>query len=302
MSIVVSGASGLIGSALTDALREAGHGVTRLVRSSVAAGKEGLGWDPSSGPRDPQRLEGIEAVVHLAGAGIASGRWSAARKELIRASRVEGTRTLATALASLRHPPRTLLCASAVGFYGDRGAEVLGEESLPGTGFLASVCRAWEEAATPASAAGIRVVHMRFGVVLSREGGALRRMLVPFRLGLGGPLGNGAQYMSWIALDDAVAAILRLLGRAEVRGAVNLVAPHPVTNLEFTRALGRVLSRPTLFAVPAVAARLAFGEMADEMLLASTRAMPMRLEASGYTFRYPDIDAALGAVLGPRPH
>ena len=302
MNIAVSGASGLVGSALTVALTEAGHTPTRLIRSAAAAEKAGVGWDPSTGPHEPQRLEGIDGVIHLAGAGIASGRWSAARKEVIRASRVEGTRTLSTALAGLRRPPRTLLCASAVGYYGDRGDEVLAEESLPGTGFLASVCRAWEEAAMPAAVAGIRVVHLRFGVVLSRDGGALQRMLTPFRLGLGGRIGSGAQYLSWIAIPDAVAAILHLLGHAELRGAVNVVAPRPVTNREFTRALGRVLARPTLLPMPALAARLAFGEMADEMLLASTRATPARLTASGYTFRYPDIDSALAAVLSPRTH
>jgi len=302
MNIVVSGASGLVGSALTAELTAAGHGVTRLIRSAAVAGKAGIGWDPSRGPHEPQRLEGIDAVVHLAGAGIAAGRWTAARKEVIRASRVDGTRTLVAALASLRRPPRALLCASAVGFYGDRGDQVLGEESLPGTGFLASVCRAWEEAASPAEAAGIRVVNLRFGVVLSRDGGALPKMLLPFRLGVGGKIGSGAQYMSWIAISDAVAAIRHLLDRSEVRGAVNLVAPRPVTNLEFTRALGRALVRPTVVPLPAPVARLAFGEMADEMLLASTRAEPVRLQASGFPFRYPDIDAALGELLHPGRH
>jgi uncharacterized protein (TIGR01777 family) len=299
MNILVSGASGLIGSAVTSALTEAGNGVTRLVRSAAAAGRQGIGWDPSRGPHEPQRLEGMGAVVHLAGANVAAGRWTAARKELIRSSRVDGTRTLAAALASLQRPPRTLLCASAVGVYGDRGEEVLAEESAPGGGFLASVCRAWEEAAMPAATAGIRVVHLRFGVVLSRQGGALPRMLTPFRLGLGGRLGSGTQYMSWIAIPDVVAAVLHLLGRDDVRGPVNVVSPSPVTNLEFTRALGRALGRPTVFPLPAVAARLAFGEMADEMLLSSTRAVPRRLEASGYTFRLPEIDAALAAVLAP---
>jgi len=297
MNIAISGASGLIGSALAAGAAEAKHVVTRLVRSTAAAGSAGIGWDPSRGPHEPQRLEGIDAVVHLAGAGIAAGRWTKERKEGIRASRIDGTRNLATALAGLRRPPRALLCASAVGFYGDRGEEWLDEGSAPGSGFLASVCRGWEDASMPAMAAGIRVVHLRFGVVLSRGGGALPRMLPPFRLGLGGRIGSGAQYMSWIALADVVAAILHLLASDAARGAVNLVAPNPVTNREFTRALGRALSRPTVLPLPAAIARLAFGEMADEMLLASQRARPASLDASGFTFQHPAIDAALAALL-----
>jgi uncharacterized protein (TIGR01777 family) len=237
-------------------------------------------------------------VVHLAGANIAAGRWTPARKAEIRDSRVEGTRSLCQALARLAHPPQVLASASAVGFYGDRGTETLTEESVAGTGFLPGVCQAWEAAAEPATRVGIRVVHLRFGMILSPAGGALRKMLLPFRLGGGGRVGSGAQFVSWIAIDDVLGAIEHVLREESLHGPVNVVAPESVTNAEFTRSLGRVLRRPTLIPLPAFAARLAFGEMADALLLASARVMPARLRASGYRFRFPELEGALRHLLG----
>jgi uncharacterized protein (TIGR01777 family) len=236
--------------------------------------------------------------VHLAGENVAAGRWNDARKLRIRSSRVDGTRMLAAALAQMERPPRALITASAVGYYGDRGDAWMDERSAPGTGFLAEVCRAWEAATEPARSAGIRVAHLRFGVVLSAAGGALKRMLLPFKLGAGGVLGSGDQYMSWISIDDAVGAIVHAVAERSIAGPVNAVAPAPVTNREFTQALGRVLRRPTVFPMPAFAARLAFGEMADEMLLASTRVRPSRLEETGYRFEHTSVEQALRHVLG----
>ena len=310
MQILVSGASGLVGSALVPSLATAGHRVGRLVRAgtggaagaapqSVATpGAIDVAWDPDADRFDAARLEGFDAVVHLAGASIAAGRWTAARKEILRRSRVDATQGLSRALAKMPRPPRALVCASAVGFYGDRGDEVLTESSARGHGFLPAVCVAWESATEPAEKAGIRVVNLRFGVILSARGGALAKMLLPFRLGLGGPVGSGRQYMPWITLDDAVAAIEHALATATLEGAVNTVAPSTATNLEFTRALGRVLGRPTIVPMPAPMARLAFGEMADALLLASARVAPEALRASGFRFRHPDLEPALRHVLG----
>jgi uncharacterized protein (TIGR01777 family) len=236
--------------------------------------------------------------VHLAGENIAKGRWNARKKARIRDSRVNGTRLLSEALTRLSKPPAVMVCASAIGYYGDRGDEVLREESASGSGFLAEVCRQWEAAAEPARKRGIRVVHLRIGVVLSPEGGALAQMLFPFRMGLGGKLGSGRQYFSWIAIDDLVTVIAHALTNDTLQGPVNAVAPHPVTNLEFTRTLGRVLARPTLFPMPALAARLAFGEMADELLLSSARVEPTRLLATAYQFRHPQLEGALRHLLG----
>jgi len=268
----------------------------RLVRT-VGPGPDDVTWDPAGGAIDAGRLSGVDAVIHLAGENVAAGRWTPARKTRIRDSRVRSTRLLAETLAQIPRPPRVLLSASATGYYGDRGGEVLREDSPPGTGFLADVCREWEAATESARQAGIRVVHMRFGVVLSLGGGLLVRVLPVFRLGLGGPLGSGRQYVSWIAMDDLLDAVLHLLACDSVSGPVNLVAPGPVTNAEFTKALGRTLSRPTLFAVPAAVLRAAFGEMADDALLASTRAEPARLLASGYAFRFADLGDALRHLL-----
>lgn len=298
MNILVTGSSGFIGSALVPFLVSNGHSVTRLVRAGPRSGHAEVHWDPAAGTLDMAGLAGVDAVVHLAGESIAAGRWTAERKARIRDSRVKGTQVLCAALGRLELPPKVLVCASAIGYYGDRGEEILREESPPGSGFLAEVCRAWEAAASPALDKGIRVVHLRNGVVLSPAGGALGKMLVPFKMGVGGKLGSGEQYMSWIALDDLLGGIDHTLATDTLQGPVNAVAPHPVTNLEFTTTLGRVLSRPTLLPMPAFVARLAFGEMADELLLASTRVEPTRLLASGYRFRYPELAGALRQMLG----
>jgi uncharacterized protein (TIGR01777 family) len=298
MRVAVSGSTGLVGSEVVASLSAAGHEVVRLVRRAPAPGEKAVRWDPEKGEIDSAGLEGLDAVVHLAGENIASGRWNAARKAAIRVSRVNGTRLLCGALAGLARPPKTLVCASAIGYYGDRGADVLTEESPPGAGFLPEVCREWEAASEPAARKGIRVVALRIGMVLSPKGGALSRMLPPFRAGLGGVIGSGRQYVSWVALDDLVGIVLHALRSGELRGPVNAVAPVPVTNRELTEALGKVLSRPTLFPVPAFALRLAVGEMADALLLASTRVVPRRLEETGYRFRFPELPAALRHLLG----
>ena len=297
MRVAVSGSTGLVGSEVTASLSAAGHEVVRIVRRVPAPGEKAVRWDPEKGEVDAAGLEWLDAVVHLAGENIASGRWTAARKAAIRDSRAKGTRLLCDTLAGLARPPMTLVCASAIGFYGDRGAEVLTEESPPGTGYLSEVCREWEAATAAAARKGIRVISLRIGVVLSPRGGALSRMLPPFRAGLGGVIGNGRQYVSWIALDDLVGVVLHALRSGELCGPVNAVAPVPVTNREFTEALGKVLSRPTLLPVPAFALRLALGEMADALLLASARVAPRRLEETGYRFRFPELPAALRHLL-----
>jgi uncharacterized protein len=280
MKILVTGAGGLVGSALMPELTAAGHDVTRLSHSQA--------WP---------NLEGHDAAVHLAGDNIASGRWTPDKKARIRDSRVQMTQQLCEALARLVPPPRVAVCASAIGYYGNRGNEILREESAPGADFLAEVCRDWEEATKPAMDAGIRVVHLRFGVVLSAAGGALVKMLAPFKLGLGGVIGDGRQWMSWMTLDDAIAVIVRALSDETLRGPVNVVTPQPVTNREFTKALGRVLHRPAFCPLPAFAARLALGEMADALLLSSQRVEPAKLVARGYSFRFPRLDGALRHVL-----
>ena len=295
MQFAISGASGLVGSALAASLTSDGHAVRRLVRGGTRGAD--VAWDPQTGSVDSAQLEGLDGVVHLAGEGIATGRWSDEKKRRIRESRVKGTDLIARTLAGLARRPPVLVCASAVGFYGPRGDEELDDAAAPGTSFLSEVCRAWESAADPARAAGIRVAHTRFGVVLSKKGGALAKMLTPFRLGAGGRLGSGRQWMSWISIDDTVGAIRHALANASVSGPVNAVAPKPVTNAEFTKALGRALSRPTIFPMPAFAARLAFGEMADELLLSGQRVVPKRLLATGYAFRHTELDAALRHVL-----
>ena len=251
MNVLVSGSSGLVGSALVAALNADGHRVKRLVRAAVRDAEDEVGWDPAGGVLDPAGLEGLDAVVHLAGENIASGRWTTAKKARIRDSRVKGTELLCQTLARLDRPPKTLVSTSAVGYYGDRGDEVLTEDSPPGHGFLAEVCEAWEAATEPAAAKGIRVVRLRIGVVLSPRGGALAKMLPAFKMGLGGRIGNGRQYMSWITLDDLVGVIRFALTNNELSGPVNAVSPNPVTNLEFTKTLGRVLHRPTVLPLPA---------------------------------------------------
>ncbi len=296
MRVLISGASGLVGSALVPSLEAAGHRVRRLVRQRCEE-PDAAFWDPAAGTLDAGALDGVDAVVHLAGESIAAGRWSAEVKRRILESRVEGTGLIAEELAALEAPP-ALVAASAIGYYGDRGVEPMDEESPSGEGFLAEVCRRWEAAAQPARDAGSRVVHLRIGMVLSRRGGALQRMLTPFKLGLGGTVGDGRQFMSWIHLDDLVAVIEHALADGELAGAVNAVAPQPVSNREFTRTLGRVLGRPTLVPVPAPLVRLAFGEMGSELLLASTRVVPARLEGAGFAFRFPELEAALAHELG----
>jgi hypothetical protein len=299
MRVAVSGSTGLVGSELVTVLSAGGHDVVRLVRRVPAPGEKAVRWDPERGEVDAAGLEGLDAVVHLAGENVGSGRWTAARKAAIRDSRVKGTRLLCEALAGLARPPETLVCASAVGYYGDRGEEVLTEESPPGAGFLPEVSREWEAASGAASRKGIRVVTLRIGMVLSPKGGALARMLPLFRAGLGGVIGGGRQYVSWVALNDLPNIILHTLQRGDLRGPVNAVAPRPVTNREFTEALGKALSRPTPLPVPAFALRLAVGgEMADALLLSSARVVPKRLIDTGYTFLSPELEPTLRRLLG----
>jgi len=297
MQILITGSSGLIGSSLIPYLAGQGHQVIRLIRSSPKPSEPEVRWDPAGGVIDPAGLEGAEAVIHLAGDPIAAGRWTPEKKARIRESRVNGTRLLCESLSRLSQPPKVIACASAIGYYGNRGDEILTEESSPGTGFLAETGVEWEKAAEPARRRGIRVVHLRFGIVLSPKGGALAMMLPPFRMGLGGVLGNGRQIMSWVSLEDVLGAAVHALTHDSLSGPVNVTTPRPVTNREFTKALGKVLRRPTIFPVPAFAVRAMFGELADEALLAGARVQPSRLLATGYRFRHPDIEAALQELL-----
>ena len=295
MRVAVTGSHGLIGSAVVASLRARGDQVVRLVRGD-AAGADEIAWQPHDGRIDAARLEGIDAAVHLAGATLAS-RWTPEQKEAIRSSRLLGTGLVARTLAGLAAPPRVFVSGSAVGYYGNRGDEVLTESSGAGTGFLADVCREWEAAADPARRAGIRVTHPRFGVVLGGGGGILAKIVPIFNLGAGGPLGHGRQYLPWVAIDDAVGAVLLALDRDGLEGPVNVVAPHAVTNREFTSALGHVIGRPAIIPVPAAALRAMFGEMADEALLASQRVEPARLAAAEYRFRFAELEPALRRVL-----
>lgn len=291
MKVAVTGASGLIGSALVAALEKAGDQVLRIGRQAPAD----VLWNPS-GQLDPGKLEGVEAVVHLAGETL-SGRWSENKKSRILNSRARGTETIAMALARMETPPRVLVSASAIGYYGSRGDDLLDEGSASGTGFLAEVARQWEAATKPAEQAGIRVVHPRIGLVLAKHGGALPKMLPAFRLGLGGVVGNGRQWWSWISLTDAVSAIQSLIADSKATGPVNLVAPNPVTNLDFTKAMAKTLRRPALFPLTTGAVKFFFGEMGVETLLASQRVQPMRLEEMGFRFQQPELPAALRAEL-----
>jgi uncharacterized protein len=296
MRILMTGSTGFLGSSLIPVLKAGGHDVTRLVREEPRPGSRDLHWDPARGIM-PEFPGGVEAVIHLAGENIASGRWTAKRKALIRASRVDGTQLLSELLARAAEPPRILLSASAVGYYGNRGAETLTEQSSWGSGFLAEVCGEWEAATAPAAHAGIRVVILRNGVVLSAKGGMLAKILPVFRMGLGGPMGSGGHYMSWIALSDFIGVVQHCLGNSALNGPVVAAAPGPVTNREFVRILASVLRRPARLAMPAWGARLAFGEMATEVLLASQRVQPKRLVETGYSFRWPQLDAALRHLL-----
>lgn len=297
MKILITGSSGLVGTALLPSLKAKGHQVQRLVRSAPDKAAGEIEWNPERRMMSADSLEGAEAVIHLAGENVAEGRWTDEKKKRIRESRVKGTQLLSETLAQLHSKPQTLISASAIGFYGDRGDEVLTEQSASGSDFLSEVCREWELATKAAAQAGIRVANLRFGVILSAEGGALKKMLTPFKLGLGGKIGSGKQYISWITLDDAIGAIAFALETESLRGPVNVVTPQPVTNLEYTKTLGRVLSRPTVFAVPAFGARLAFGEMADALLLSSQRVEPARLKEAGFEFQYPELEGALRHIL-----
>src|SRR2546421_2147546 len=296
MDVVVTGSSGLIGTALRPALERAGHRMVPMLRGG--GGGEALRWDPAQGRIDAGGLEGAGAVVNLAGESIGAKRWSEDQKARIRDSRVRGTTLLAETLAKLNRPPNVLVSGSAVGYYGDRSDEVLTESSRPGDGFLAEVAGAWEAATLPAGEAGIRVHHIRTGIVLSGRGGALAQMLRPFRLGVGGKLGTGRQWMSWISLEDEVGAIVHLLGDVAPAGAVNLTAPNPASNADFTKALGQALGRPTVLPVPRIGLKLLLGgAMAEELLLAGQRALPTRLLVSGYTFTHPDLADAPEVAL-----
>jgi uncharacterized protein (TIGR01777 family) len=297
MKILVTGSTGLVGSAVVPFLTTGGHHVLRLVRGTPRNAEE-IAWNPTAGTIDADKLEGIDAVVHLAGDNIAHGRWTAAKKARIRDSRVLGTHLLSSALAKLNRKPRVFVGASAIGFYGHRGDEVMTESSPPGSTFISEVCRDWEAATEPAKQAGVRVVNLRIGVVLTPRGGALAKMLTPFKLCAGGVVGSGRQYWSWIALDDVVGAIHHAITHDELTGPVNAVAPETLTNAAFTKILGQVLHRPTIAPLPAFVVKLLLGEMGDELLLASTRVVPNRLQETGYQFRCPTLEGALRHVLG----
>ncbi|HKV37768.1 MAG TPA: TIGR01777 family oxidoreductase [Blastocatellia bacterium] len=298
MKLLITGSSGLIGSTLISRHSARDDEIIRLVRSPGRLPKGAALWDPEAGTIDSSAIDGVEAVVHLAGESVAGGRWTPERKARIRNSRVKGTSLLCETLAKLETRPRVLVAASANGYYGDRGDEILTEDSPCGAGFLAGLCKEWEAATQSAESAGIRVVNLRIGVVLSQHGGALRKMLTPFKMGAGGKVGSGSQYMSWIELTDLVDIIDFAIEQESMAGPVNAVSPNPVTNAEFTKALGRVIGRPTLFAMPAFAARLAFGEMADALLMASLRVHPKNLLDLGYSFKHPELESALRYLLG----
>lgn len=291
MKVLIAGASGLVGSALTPVLEAEGATVTRLVRTSAGSGE--IEWHPNNDQIDAAALEGFDAIVNLAGENIAAGRWTDEQKRKIHDSRVNGSHLISETIAMLKQKPKVFLCASATGIYGDRDDEALDEESDSGGGFLAGVCREWEQATEPAAAAGIRTVNLRFGPILAREGGMLAKLLTPFKMGMGGKVGSGKQYISWVAIEDVVNAIMLALKDESVRGPLNIVSPNPVTNEIFTKTLGHVLGRPTALAMPAFAVRLAFGEMADEMLLASQRVIPKKLNDLGYEFQQPELEGAL---------
>lgn len=297
MRVLITGSSGLIGQALSASLTAGGHKLVALTRSESPTKGQSIRWNPDAGVLNQDDLEGFDAVVNLAGESIV-GRWTPEKKSRIMSSRVNGTRLLCETLARVQRRPMVLVSASAVGFYGDAGDRVLDEESPAGSLFLSRVAKAWEDSTEQARQSGIRVVNLRIGFVLSKEGGGLAAMLLPFKFGLGGRVGSGHQYISWIALDDVVRAVAHAMATDSLRGPVNAVAPNAVTNQEFAKTLGRVLGRPTIFPLPAFAARMAMGEMADELLLASARVKPSRLLASGYVFGFPELEGALRQVLG----
>ena len=296
MKILISGSSGLIGSSLNSSLLHESWEVSRLVRTESARSEQDIFWNPAEDEIETNRLEGFDGVVHLAGESIV-GLWTVSKKDRIRTSRVAGTRLLASALSALRAPPKVLICASATGYYGNRGDEILTEDSPVGSGFLAEVCNEWEQAASSVMQAGIRLAHLRIPLVLSPEGGALAKMLPAFRLGLGGVVGGGQHYMSWCTLEEVFHVIHHVINHEQISGPVNVGTPHPVTNREFTWTLGKVLRRPTPFPVPGFLLKLILGEMAEELLLASTRTQPVRLLETGYTFHHAELDTALRHVL-----
>lgn len=296
MKIAIAGSSGLVGSALIPSLAAEGAVITRLVRNAPKSDE--IEWHPNQDRVNPESLDGFDVVINLAGENIAGARWTDEQKRKIRDSRVSGTHLLSEAIAKMQSKPSVFVCASATGIYGDRDDETLDEQSESGSGFLAGVCREWEKASEPATKAGVRVVNLRFGPIIAREGGMLAKLLTPFKMGMGGKVGSGKQYISWVAIDDAVNAIKLVINDQNIRGAVNVVSPNPVTNEVFTKTLGHVLNRPTALAMPAFAARLAFGEMADEMLLVSQKVMPKKLLAAGFEFALPDFETTLRRYLG----
>ncbi len=297
MKILIAGASGLIGKALQKSLVDEGHDVYQLNREVSSPQGKAIPWDPKRGKLDLKDIEGFDAFINLAGENIGSGRWTIAKKKLILESRTTTTSLLCSAIAKLNSPPKVLLNASAVGFYGSRGDEILNECSHTGSGFLAQVCRSWEAATQQAKKAGVRVVFLRTGVVLTPEGGALKKMLLPFKLGLGGKVGNGHQYISWISIIDHIRAILLCLKNESIEGPVNLSAPEPATNAQLTELLGEILNRPTFLTVPKGIVNFVFGEMGNELLLSSTRAKPKKLLDNGFVFEFPDLKNALQAML-----
>jgi uncharacterized protein len=297
MRILISGGSGFVGTALTAQLRKAGHSVGHLVRPGGKIYEGDVRWDPPEAAIDVAAMQGVDTVVHLSGASIADGRWTPQRKAILRSSRIDSTRVLVDAIANLRRKPAAFICASAIGYYGDRGNEVLTETSEPGPDFLALLVRDWEAEALRAEAAGIRTARLRFGIILSANGGALSQMLLPFKFFIGGRLGSGSQWMSWIALEDAVNIVRSAIEDEKISGPINVVAPNPVQNAEFARIAGKVLHRPAVMQVPAFVLRLGLGEMADSLLLASQGVVPGRLIAIGYKFRFETLEPALRAIL-----
>lgn len=297
MKILIAGASGFIGEELIPFLIQAGHEVKKLVRKGSRVPFDGIRWDPEKGLFNEAEIEGFDAIINLAGDNISKGRWTEKKKKAILESRIKATRTLASAILRIKKPPQVFINASAVGYYGSRGDTLLTEDSPSGTGFLAHVCEEWEAAARPIASKNVRLVYTRFGAILSPKGGALAKMLTPFKLGLGGIIGSGDQYMSWITLDEVLGVIYYILKTDSLDGPVNVVSPNPVTNHTFTKTLGKVLSRPTILSMPATIARLAFGEMADELLLSSQRASSAKLVNSGYQFCQPDLERSLQQML-----
>lgn len=297
MKIVISGGSGMVGVALTAALKSEQHEVWHLVRPGPALKQNDIRWDPHSAQVDVPALEGADVIVHLSGASVAHGRWTKERKEILRSSRIDSTRVLVDSMAKLTKPPKVFISASAVGYYGSRGDELLPESSSPGRDFLALLARDWEAEANRAAQAGIRTVILRFGVIFAQKGGALEQMVRPFRLGVGGRIGDGRQWLAWVALDDVVRVIQLAIVNPEMNGAYNTVAPEPVRNADFAKAVGRVLHRPAILPSPKFALRLALGEMADALLFASQRAIPEKLQQLGYKFQFADLETTLRAML-----